>query len=144
MADAHPLELGGVTPILRVNNLNASRDYYVQRLGFHVNFETPWLISVSRGRCGLFLSLGDQGHPGAWVWIDGKNVELLHEEFQASGAKIRHPPTNYYWALEMQVEDLDGNILRFGSEPRAGEPDGEWLDMYGRRWLDGQLVEEPQ
>lgn len=50
--------------------------------------------------------------------------------------KIRHPPTNYSWALEMQVEDLDGNILRLGSDPRAGEPDGEWLDMYGNRWLN--------
>jgi hypothetical protein len=47
-----------------------------------------------------------------------------------SGAKIRHPPTNYSWALEMQVEDLDGNVLRLGSAPRTGEPDGEWLDMY--------------
>jgi hypothetical protein len=41
----------------------------------------------------------------------------------------------------MQVEDLDGNVLRFGSEPRPGEPDGEWLDMHGRRWLNNKLVE---
>jgi len=27
------------------------------------------------------------------------------------------PLTNHSWALEFQVEDPDGNVLRFGSEP---------------------------
>jgi hypothetical protein len=77
----------------------------------------------------------------AHVWIDGKDVNALYEEYKASGAKIRHPPRNYSWALEMQVEDLDSNVLRFASDPRPGEPDGEWLDMFGRRWLNNKLVE---
>ncbi len=34
------------------------------------------------------------------------------------GVGIRLPPTNYSWALEMQVEDPDGNVLRLGSEPK--------------------------
>jgi hypothetical protein len=34
----------------------------------------------------------------------------------------------------MQIEDLDGNVLRLGSEPQAGAPYGEWLDMRGDRW----------
>lgn len=135
------LALGGVTPVLRVRDVAASRDYYVQCLGFQVNWETEEFISVSRGKCSLFLCEGDQGNPGSWVWIDGKDVDALYEEYKSSGAKIRHPPTNYSWALEMQVEDLDGNVLRLGSDPRDGEPDGEWLDMHGRRWLNHKLVE---
>ncbi len=134
------IEFGGVTPILRVSDLAASIDYYVKKLGFKLNWGYPdggqsFFASVSRGRCCLFLCVGDQGHPGTWVWIDGKHVESLHTEFVASGARIRNPPTNYSWALEMQVEDLDGNILRFGSDPRKGEPDGPWLDMHGDRWI---------
>jgi catechol 2,3-dioxygenase-like lactoylglutathione lyase family enzyme len=136
-----PLELGGVTPVLRVKDIAIARDYYVQKLGFKENFGNDFFCSISRGRCNLFLSAGDQGHPGSWVWIDGKDVDALFEEFKASGAKIRHPPTNYSWALEMQVEDPDGNILRFGSDRRDGEPDGEWLDMYGHRWLNGKRVD---
>ena len=138
---AAPLPFGGVTPVLRVNDVAASRDYYVEALGFKVNFETEDFISVSRGRCCLFLCEGDQGHPGAWVWIDAVDVDAIYREYQSSGAKIRHPPTNYSWALEMQVEDLDGNVLRLGSDPRAGEPDGEWLDMYGRRWLNRKRID---
>jgi len=30
---------------------------------------------------------------------------------------IRSEPANLPWALEMQVEDPDGNVLRFGSDP---------------------------
>jgi hypothetical protein len=100
------------------------------------------LDSRKDSRCGLFLCQGDQGHAGAWVWIDGTDVDALYEEYKASGAKIRHPPTNYSWALEMQVEDLDGNVLRLGSDPRAGEPDGEWLDMYGHRWLNRKRIDQ--
>jgi catechol 2,3-dioxygenase-like lactoylglutathione lyase family enzyme len=130
------VRFGGVNPVFPVRDLDASIDYYVRSLGFQVDFrEGDGFASVSRGNVGLFLCVGDQGHPGTWVWIGANDVDVLHREYRASGAKIRHPPTNYPWALEMQVEDPDGNVLRIGSEPRDGEPAGEWLDMHGRRWL---------
>jgi len=133
------IAFGRVTPVLRVRSVAASVEYYTGALGFRVDFKfpdenAPFFASVSRGKCGLFLSEGDQGHPGLWVWIDGVDVEKVYEEFRASGAKIRNPPTNYEWALEMQVEDLDGNILRIGSDPKKDEPIGDWLDMHGVRW----------
>jgi predicted enzyme related to lactoylglutathione lyase len=126
---------GGVNPIFRVQSLKASIEHYVKVLGFKVNWETPYVASVSRGRCGIFLSEGDQGNPPAWVWIGTGDVEVLLEEYRATGAKVRHPPTNYQWAYEMQIEDLDGNVLRIGSDPKADQPFGEWLDMYGHRWV---------
>jgi catechol 2,3-dioxygenase-like lactoylglutathione lyase family enzyme len=128
------IAFGGVTPVLRVRDVAVSADYYVRALGFKIDFETPGFVSVSRGRCGLFLCEGDQGHAGGWVWIDGKDVEVIHEEYVAAGAKVRNPPTNYSWALEMQVEDPDGNVLRIGSDPKKDEPFGDWLDMNGVRW----------
>jgi len=124
----------GVTPVLRVQSVVASIDYYVQKLGFKVDWQAPFFASVSRGRCHIFLSEGDQGHAGGWVWIGVEDAEALFEEYRVNGAKIRHPPTNYDWAYEMQVEDLDGNVLRMGSDQKDGEPVGEWLDMAGRRW----------
>jgi hypothetical protein len=42
----------------------------------------------------------------------------------------------------MQVEDLDVNILRLGSDPKPDQPTGEWLDMYGNRWLEDKRVEK--
>jgi catechol 2,3-dioxygenase-like lactoylglutathione lyase family enzyme len=64
-------------PILRVADLRASVDYYVNILGFKVDFETEWLVSVSRDRCCIFLALGDQGNPGAWVWIGVADAEAF-------------------------------------------------------------------
>jgi hypothetical protein len=62
---------------------------------------------------------------------DAATLEL---EFRQTGGKIRHPPTNYPWAYEMQVEDPDGNVLRFGSDSKKDEPFGEFMDMNGPLW----------
>ena len=48
------------------------------------------------------------------------DVRALHRIYRERGAKIRMEPTNLPWALEMQIEDPDGNVLRFGSEPEEG------------------------
>ena len=133
---AKPVIFYGTNPVLRVADLEASISYYVDKLGFHINWQYPKMADVERGRTSIFLSVGDQGHPGSWVWIGVNNVEALHEEYLASGAKIRNPPNNYEWALEMQVEDLDGNVLRIGSDSMPDRPPAEWLDMYGVRWKE--------
>ena len=126
---------GDVNPVFRVQNVRASIDYYVNKLGFKLDWEaSPGFASVSRDRCGIFLCEGDQGHPGTWVWIGVGDAEALYEEYRNRGARIRHPPTNYAWAYEMQVEDLDGNVLRIGSDQKEDQPIGEWLDMHGVRW----------
>jgi len=134
-----PVVFEGVCPILRVKNAAASIQHYVKILGFKRDWQfpegdSPFFASVSRGRCHIFLSEGDQGNPGAWVWIGVEDADALLNEYRSSGAKIRHPPTNYSWAYEMQVEDLDGNVLRLGSEPKKDQPTGEWLDMNGKVW----------
>jgi len=126
----------GVTPILRVGNLKTSVEYYVGKLGFKQDWKGPApFASISRGKCHIFLSEGDQGHTGSWVWVGVEDADALFNEYRASGAKVRHAPTNYPWAYEMQMEDLDGNVLRMGSDPKSNQPAGEWLDMYGNRWV---------
>jgi catechol 2,3-dioxygenase-like lactoylglutathione lyase family enzyme len=130
-----PFRFEGVTPILRVADTAASIHYYVTALGFDLDWQDPRVgfASVSRGKCHLFLCRGDQGHPGSWIWVGVGDADALLQEYRSSGAKIRHLPTNYPWAYEMQMEDLD-DVLRLGSEPKENEPTGEWLDMHGRRW----------
>ena len=122
-------------PILRVDDLGASLDYYGRVLGFTVDWRDGLgLASVSRDRCTLMLCQGDQGHPGTWAWIGVADADALHEELLALGAIVRHAPTDYPWARELQISDPDGNVLRFGAEPRVGAETGEWLDMHGVRW----------
>src|ERR1700687_5053622 len=110
-----PVTFEGVTTIFTVRDVNASTQYYVDVLGFKVDWRASvGMASVSRDRCRIFLVEGDQGHPGAWLWVGVTDAAALFDEYSATRARIRQAPTNFQWAFEMQVEDLDGNILRFG------------------------------
>ncbi len=106
-------------PILRVEDMAASLRFYVDLLGFqNATWGTDDFTSVSHDRAAIYLCRGDQGRGGAWVWIGVDDVERLHARYKARRVTIRLPPTNKPWALEMQIEDPDGNVLRFGSEPK--------------------------
>jgi len=125
---------GPATPVLRVADLEAAIDYYSDRLGFALMWRSSIFANVMRDDCQIFLAQGDQGGGCAWAWIGVPDVESLHREYRAREVKIRNPPTNYEWAMEMQVEDLDGNVLRMGSEFKPDQPLGDWLDAAGRHW----------
>jgi catechol 2,3-dioxygenase-like lactoylglutathione lyase family enzyme len=74
-----PVAFHGVTPVLRVNDLEASLDYYVGVLGFKMNWRDDdgnSFASVSRGQCHLFLSVDDQGNPGSWMWIGVRKTRM--------------------------------------------------------------------
>jgi catechol 2,3-dioxygenase-like lactoylglutathione lyase family enzyme len=105
-------------PILRVENMQASLRFYVDSLGFkNADWGSDDFTSVSRDGAAIYLSLGDQGRGGAWVWIGVEDVRQLREELAAGSVPIRMEPENFPWALEMRVEDPDGNVIRFGSDP---------------------------
>ncbi len=108
----------GSQPILRVENMEANLRFYVGVLGFtNANWGNDDFTSVNRDSAGIYLCLGGQGR-GAWVWLGVEDVGVIYRDLKARGVPIRTPPTNYSWALEMQIEDPDGNVRRLGSEPR--------------------------
>ena len=53
-----------VTPILRVENIAKSRRYYVQTLGFSLDWDADGMISVSRDGKSIMLCEREQGQPG--------------------------------------------------------------------------------
>ena len=116
-----PTNVEMIDPILCVADLDASLRYYTEVLGFDA---APWntvgFTAVTLAGHGIYLAQGMQAphsQPGAWVWIGVGDARAVHALYESRGAIIRLPPTNYPWALEMQVEDPDGNVLRFGSDP---------------------------
>ena len=127
MSEGNRTKFEGAGPILRVENMVAAVEYYVDVLGFeNASWGNQDFTSVNRDRAGIYLCR-DQGHAGTWVWVGVEDAQLLYEELRSKGAKIRHPPRNYPWALEFHVEDPDGNVLRMGSEPREDQPYDEWM-----------------
>jgi catechol 2,3-dioxygenase-like lactoylglutathione lyase family enzyme len=130
-APAPAVRFENVQPILRVRSLDASIDHYVRVLGFTLDWRAPGgAASVSRDGSGLMLAEGDQGSPGTWVWFGVEDVQALFQEYTAAGATIRLPPTNYPWSREIHVQDPDGHVLRFGSEPSPEQPFSDWVFWY--------------
>jgi catechol 2,3-dioxygenase-like lactoylglutathione lyase family enzyme len=115
-------------PILNVKTVPASIRYYVDALGFTLDWtwgDPTDFASVSRDGHQIMLCQDGQGHAGTWLWVGVDDIEPLFDDFNRNGVTFLEPPTNYPWAYEMKVEDPDGHVLRFGSEPKPAQTEGE-------------------
>jgi catechol 2,3-dioxygenase-like lactoylglutathione lyase family enzyme len=113
-----------VAPILCVKDMSQSLAFYVNILGFkNADWGNDNFTSINRDNTGLYLCKGGQGSSGTWVWIgfDG-DIFSLYQNLKSKGVTIKLPPTNFSWAYELQVQDPDGHILRFGTDPSDKEP----------------------
>jgi len=117
------LQFGHAEPILVVADLDRAVAYYTDVLGFR---NADWAMSdftcVSRDGVAIYLTTAPQGRPGAWAYVGISDVAAYLEEISPRGAHIRSPLRNYPWAAEIVVEDPDGNVLRFGSDPIENLP----------------------
>ncbi|MBI1342143.1 MAG: bleomycin resistance family protein [Terrimonas sp.] len=120
---AKEINFHSASPIFRVDQLSGSIAYYKNNMGFSIDWiHDNTFASVSRGHSNIMLCEGGQGQGKAWAYIGVGDSELLYQEYKSRGANVRLAPTNFSWALEMQVEDIDGNVLRFGSDPKKDMP----------------------
>jgi predicted enzyme related to lactoylglutathione lyase len=116
-------------PVLAVADVEASIRFYRDMLGFKFDWsgggDTPQIASVSRDGHAIMIQRRDPSTPGCvWIGIDG--LVSLWERVRASGTvAVVQRPTNQPWALEIKIEDPDGNILWFGTEPLEGVPFGQ-------------------
>ena len=135
MPESSTNPFGAPMPVFRVKDVDASIAYYVNALGFKLRWRAGAdFACVGREECAIFLTDDNQSQSRMWIWIGVPDVRGLHRQYETSGAKIRNPPNNFEWAVEMQVEDLDGNVLRLGSDPEEDKPLGIWRDGDGNRW----------
>lgn len=133
-AGADPMEhspnrFESAVPIFNVQNVSSSMTYYVDKLGFQVEWDwgtPPTFACVHRDEVRIFLCQDGQGAGGMWVSVFIHDVDALYEDYRQSGAIIRQAPTTFPWGVrEMNVEDLDGHRLRMGSDatgPVEDEP----------------------
>lgn len=108
-------------PILRMFSLDKAREFYLDYLGFAVDWEhtfepnTPVYMQIRRGSAVFHLSehVGD-GTPGTAVFISMIGVEEYLEELQAKNYKYYRPAIEARdWGKEMGLIDPFGNRLRF-------------------------------
>lgn len=115
MSDAVVLH-GGI-PVLRIYDVPKAMAFYVDFLGFTLDWEhrfepgLPLYAQVSRSGLKLHLSehYGD-GTPGSVVWIKTGNARALFAELLARQASFARPSPD---SDEASITDPFGNVLRF-------------------------------
>jgi predicted lactoylglutathione lyase len=110
---ARPIE--NTIPVLPVQDLDRSVEFFRRTLGFDLDWKTSDICSVVRDGCSIMLQRSIDG-PRATVWI-GLEDDSLYSEIAEAGATIIQAPTKRPWAYEMKIADPDGNTLWLGTDP---------------------------
>ena len=116
------MNFGNTTPILRIFDEQKAREFYVEFLGFKIDWEhrfeegTPLYIQISKGRCVLHLSEhhGDCS-PGAALRIETDELDNFHQQLANEKYKYARPGIeNMPWgSKDMSIRDPFGNRLTF-------------------------------
>jgi catechol 2,3-dioxygenase-like lactoylglutathione lyase family enzyme len=109
-----------VVPALRITNYQRSKTFYVEQLGFRVEwehrFEPNFPVFMSLARDGMQIYLTEHRgdcQVGGLVHFVVEDVDAWFREFTTRGVKPTEPPNNDLGFLNMTVTDPDGNQLRF-------------------------------
>jgi len=116
----------GAVPILRMFDEAKTKAFYVDLLGFQIDFEHrfeadfPLFMQVSRGGLRLFLSEhnGD-GTPGAVVFLYMQGLDAFHAEISARGSRAGIEDGPVAGMRVLQVWDPVSNRLRFAERATA-------------------------
>jgi uncharacterized glyoxalase superfamily protein PhnB len=109
-------------PILRIFDEAKAREFYVDFLGFNIDWEhrfedgTPLYMQVSKDGCVLHLSghFGD-ATPGSALRIETNELEAFNKELLAKRYKHARPGVNDtpWGTRDMPITDPFGNKLIF-------------------------------
>jgi catechol 2,3-dioxygenase-like lactoylglutathione lyase family enzyme len=128
------IEFGRVAPLFRIFSPEKAREFYLDFLGFKVDWEhrfgpnCPVYMQVSRDALALHLSEhhGD-GTPGSVVYVYMRGVEALHRDLTDKNYRHNRPGLQQQeWGLlEMAVVDPFKNRLVFAEyRNHLKHPDG--------------------
>lgn len=116
------MSFGKTTPILRIFDEVKAKEFYIDFLGFSVDWEhrfgegMPLYMQVSKDGCVIHLSEhhGDST-PGAAMRIETDELEELHGQLLASRYKYARPgiETMPWGSRDMSITDPFGNRLTF-------------------------------
>ena len=111
-----------VAPLIRIFDENKAREFYIDFLGFNIDFEhrhfddAPLYMQISKGDCLLLLSEhhGDSS-PGIAINIETDELESYCKELNQKNYKYARPGIqNMPWgSRNMSIADPFGNKITF-------------------------------
>jgi len=117
-----------VIPQLRIRDAARSLPFYLQGLGFQIDWEhrfdagLPLFAQISREGQTLFLTEhSGEGEVGAVVYLMVPDVDACAAAFRAAGLTDFEGPQDTPWGTrEMRLRDPDGNHLRWATHSDEG------------------------
>ncbi|MCE8026506.1 glyoxalase superfamily protein [Billgrantia aerodenitrificans] len=116
------MSFGKTTPILRIFDEAKAKEFYIEFLGFTVDWEhrfaegMPLYMQISKDGCVLHLSEhhGDCS-PGAALRIETDELEAFHQQLNAAGYGFAKPNIEAmpWGSQDMTLADPFGNRLIF-------------------------------
>ncbi len=102
-------------PALSCDDVAAAVTFYVDVLGFGINYQQDGLGVMYRDAVTLLLLPRTPERPGPVdVEFYVRDADALHAELTARGASVQGEPVSHPWGLrDFVVLDLDGNRLTF-------------------------------
>lgn len=110
------------TPILRIFDIAKAKEFYVDFLGFQIDwqhkFEEDFPIYMQVSRAGLVFHLTEHhgdACPGASVFVTMAGLDAFHQEITSKGYKFMRPgiEETFYNARAIHVTDPFGNRISF-------------------------------
>lgn len=126
-----------VFPTLRITDEARSRAFYVEGLGFTVDWEHrfepgfPVFMQISRGGRSLYLSQHrDDCQVGGLVYLYVSDVDAWHAAAVAAGLALSGPPESQPWGVrDFRLTDPDGNQLNIGTRLPDASGSGHDADV---------------
>ena len=108
--------------VLAVQNLEASANYYREKLGFATDWaQDGWHqlsrdgITVMLGECPDDRSVHETRNHSYFAYIVLTGVDALHAEFAAKGVDIHYALGSKPWGMrEFGIQTIDGHRIMFG------------------------------
>jgi uncharacterized glyoxalase superfamily protein PhnB len=125
----HALTVARTVPILRIFNVEKAKEFYVDYLGFKVDWEhrfddnSPLYMQVSLG--GLVIHLSEHhgdACPGSAVRVESTGVRAFHQWLAAKKYRYLNPGIEQTpWdSVSLALLDPFGNRLTFDEKVAAG------------------------
>jgi len=108
-----------VFPTLRITNYARSKRFYVEGLGFQIDWEhrvdarDPVFMQVTRDGLSLYLSEHEgDGRVGGLVHLYVPDVDGWYQELASRGVPVAFEPRDERWGnRDMRILDPDGNQI---------------------------------
>lgn len=117
-------------PVLGVPDLQAACEFYVEKLGFTVEWkygEPAGYAAVRFGEVSLHLSENADGvskDRGLWFYMMVDDTDALYAAYEAAGVTVEGPPTVKPWGMrEFIAVDLNGYRFHIGQSTEESTED---------------------